>query len=74
MKTKNLCTLKYHQNSGKIERKNDGAGVKIKVEDQGGEEKRLGNVLDEDLIKMRLGERKEIDWKNKLYLAPLTTV
>ena len=34
----------------------------------------LGPVSDEDLIRLRVEEKKRIDWKNKLYLAPLTTV
>ncbi|KAM4705376.1 tRNA-dihydrouridine(47) synthase [NAD(P)(+)]-like isoform 2-T2 [Rhinophrynus dorsalis] len=33
----------------------------------------LGAVTDEDLIKLRPCEKKKIDFKNKLYLAPLTT-
>lgn len=33
-----------------------------------------GAVTDEDLIKLLPKEKKEIDWKDKLYLSPLTTV
>jgi len=29
---------------------------------------------DEDIIRLRNCEKKKIDWKNKTYLAPLTTV
>jgi tRNA-dihydrouridine synthase 3 len=36
--------------------------------------KKVGLVTDEDLIKLRPSEKKKIDWKNKTYLAPLTTV
>ena len=36
--------------------------------------KRVGVASDEDLVKLRRGEKKTIDWRNKLYLAPLTTV
>lgn len=37
------------------------------------DQKKLGSVTEEDLIKLRPAEKKKIDWKNKLYLAPLTT-
>lgn len=33
-----------------------------------------GAITDEDLIKLLPKERKSIDWKDKLYLSPLTTV
>lgn len=33
-----------------------------------------GCVTDEDVVKLRLEEKKKIDWKDKLYLSPLTTV
>ncbi|XP_023954768.2 tRNA-dihydrouridine(47) synthase [NAD(P)(+)]-like [Bicyclus anynana] len=35
---------------------------------------KIGAVLDDDIIKLLPRERKIIDWKNKLYLSPLTTV
>lgn len=35
---------------------------------------RLGPVADNDLIKLRQSEKKKIDWKDKLFLSPLTTV
>ena len=38
------------------------------------EEKKIGPAPDEDLIRLRPEERKKLDWKDKLYLAPLTTV
>ena len=36
--------------------------------------KPLGPVSDEDLVKLRRGEKKKLDWEGKTYLAPLTTV
>lgn len=33
-----------------------------------------GTVTDEDLIKLNSREKKKIDWSDKLYLSPLTTV
>lgn len=36
--------------------------------------KRTGAVTDEDIIKPRFAEKKVIDFSDKLYLAPLTTV
>lgn len=35
--------------------------------------KTIGPLTDEDVVKIRLREKKKIDFKNKLYLAPLTT-
>lgn len=37
-------------------------------------EKPTGAVTDEDLIKLRAGEKKNIDFHNKILLSPLTTV
>lgn len=37
-------------------------------------ETRIGPVDDSDLIKLRQCEKKKIDWRDKLYLSPLTTV
>lgn len=34
----------------------------------------MGSVSDEDLIKLRLSEKKQLDLRSKLYLSPLTTV
>ena len=34
----------------------------------------IGPVSDEDLIKVRKAEKKKLDWTDKTYLAPLTTV
>ncbi|XP_065078363.1 tRNA-dihydrouridine(47) synthase [NAD(P)(+)]-like [Ochlerotatus camptorhynchus] len=36
--------------------------------------KRIGSCTDEDVIKVRSEERKKINFKDKLYLSPLTTV
>ena len=36
--------------------------------------KPLGPVSEEDLVKLRRGEKKKLDWEGKTYLAPLTTV
>jgi tRNA-dihydrouridine synthase 3 len=38
------------------------------------EDKSMGCVTDEDVIKIKPGEKKTIDFRDKLYLAPLTTV
>ncbi|ODM97729.1 tRNA-dihydrouridine(47) synthase [NAD(P)(+)]-like [Orchesella cincta] len=37
-------------------------------------EGKLGPVSDEDLVSLRPKEMKKIDWNDKLYLSPLTTV
>ncbi|XP_058062406.1 tRNA-dihydrouridine(47) synthase [NAD(P)(+)]-like [Anopheles bellator] len=34
----------------------------------------IGPILDEDLVKLRSAERKRINFRDKLYLSPLTTV
>lgn len=34
----------------------------------------IGSILDTDIVKIRNSEKKIIDWQNKLYLSPLTTV
>ena len=56
-------------------------GVKTECEEppekkikRDGEEKAIGSVSDEDTIKVRKGEKKVLDWTDKTYLAPLTTV
>ena len=36
--------------------------------------KTYGCVTNEDVVKLRVEEKKKIDFANKLYLAPLTTV
>lgn len=36
--------------------------------------KRVGSCTDEDVVKVRSEERKKINFKDKLYLSPLTTV
>lgn len=38
------------------------------------EEAHIGPCPDEDLFKLHIAEKKKIDWKNKLYLSPLTTL
>jgi len=37
-------------------------------------DKSIGPVSDEDLVKPRKKEKKRLNWSNKTYLAPLTTV
>ena len=56
-------------------------GVKTECEEppekkikRDGEEKAIGSVSDEDTITVRKGEKKVLDWTDKTYLAPLTTV
>ncbi len=71
--------MKYHNNSGRIEyKKNENSNPDTVVDNNNiinsTEEKKIGSLIDDDLIKLRSTERKQIDWKNKLYLAPLTTV
>merc|ERR1740128_1179719 len=48
------------------------ANKKPKLEEPA--EKKIGYAPDEDLIRLRPQEKKKLDWKDKLYLAPLTTV
>lgn len=38
------------------------------------EEKKVGAILDTEEIKLRPSEKKRIEWKDKVMLAPLTTV
>ncbi|KFB39312.1 AGAP009171-PA-like protein [Anopheles sinensis] len=49
-------------------------GDKENAEEPKEESKPTGPVTDEDLIKLRSAERKRIDFRDKLYLSPLTTV
>ncbi|XP_014216652.1 tRNA-dihydrouridine(47) synthase [NAD(P)(+)]-like isoform X2 [Copidosoma floridanum] len=49
----------------------DKSGVKISPNKN---QEKIGPVLDTDEIKLRLQEKKTIDWKDKVMLAPLTTV
>lgn len=78
-------TLQLKKKDGAVEGTQEEEIIKEKVdekEEEGNdgekvvevEKKRIGAVLDEELIKLRPAEKKKIDWKNKLYLAPLTTV
>ena len=62
-------SIKYNSNKGIVERKS----AESKEVAEATEESKVGLVTDEDLIKLRKSEKKRIDWKNKLYLAPLTT-
>jgi tRNA-dihydrouridine synthase 3 len=82
MKTnKNIIDLKYNRNNGSVSVKQESQEATPKTgndeeeqSDKKVEVKKVGLVTDEDLIKLREDEKKKIDWKNKLYLAPLTTV
>jgi len=81
MKTNNnVIDLKYNRNKGSVSVKQENENTTT-INQEATEEsvknveiKKIGHVTDEDLIKLRTGEKKKIDWKNKLYLAPLTTV
>ncbi len=70
--------MKYNNNKGvltkKFEETTNNEETKPEEAKNVNDQKKLGPVTDEDLIKLRSGEKKKIDWKNKLYLAPLTTV
>ncbi|KAB7500348.1 tRNA-dihydrouridine(47) synthase [NAD(P)(+)]-like [Armadillidium nasatum] len=67
---------KGEKGKSKPERKEN----KISEENGSGEDKpnnninRIGPASDEDLIRLRPSEKKKIDWEDKLYLAPLTTL
>lgn len=69
--------VKYNKNKGLVERQVDVSNIKDRKlnenVDEKFNEKKVGAVTDEDLIKLRTCEKKKIDWKNKTYLAPLTT-
>jgi tRNA-dihydrouridine synthase 3 len=65
--------LKYNRNKGVIQKKNQEGAEEEQKEDRK-EEYKIGAIIDDDLIKLRASEKKTIDWKNKIYLAPLTTV
>lgn len=62
--------FKYNKNKGIVQK----VAVNNEENKEETNEKKVGSVTDEDLIKLRDCEKKKIDWKNKLYLAPLTTV
>ncbi len=78
-----VSTMKYNSNKGVMTKKfEEAAPVEeakpvaddAKNNNNNNNQKKVGPVTDEDLIKLRNCEKKKIDWKNKLYLAPLTTV
>ncbi|XP_077285328.1 dihydrouridine synthase 3 [Arctopsyche grandis] len=49
-------------------------GDPAKVENKEKHELNSGTVTDEDLVKTRSSEKKKIEWRDKLYLGPLTTL
>ncbi|CAG5132709.1 unnamed protein product [Candidula unifasciata] len=49
------------------------AGLKLPTHEKA-EQRTFGCITDEEIIRLQPGEVKKIDFKNKLYLAPLTTV
>jgi tRNA-dihydrouridine synthase 3 len=69
--------FKYNKNRGIVQKnvinKTEGE-EEVDEEEKKEGDKKVGSLTDEDLIKLRDCEKKKIDWKNKLYLAPLTTV
>lgn len=68
---KNRSTaLKYHRFKGTLVKRKE----ENKTDEKKENEPRLGSLIEDELIKLRPAEKKVIDWKNKLYLAPLTTV
>ena len=69
-----VATMKYNSNKNLMTKKFEVAQTDNTKLPPNNDEKKLGPITDEDLIKLRTGEKKKIDWKNKLYLAPLTTV
>lgn len=69
-----VATYKYNQNKGFLQKKAFVEKQENGTNDETAKEKKQGSVTDEDLIRLRPQEKKKIDWKNKLYLAPLTTV
>ncbi|XP_068084463.1 tRNA-dihydrouridine(47) synthase [NAD(P)(+)]-like isoform X2 [Anabrus simplex] len=53
----------------------DESGDSVSVtKEVNGDDKRSGSVTDEDIIRVREEEKKKIDWRDKLFLSPLTTV
>ncbi|XP_076270591.1 dihydrouridine synthase 3 isoform X2 [Rhynchophorus ferrugineus] len=45
-----------------------------KNENSGQPKKTFGSITDEDIIKLKMEEKRKITWENKLFLSPLTTV
>ncbi|CAK9818581.1 tRNA-dihydrouridine(47) synthase [NAD(P)(+)]-like [Anthophora quadrimaculata] len=76
----NIKKTEQHVNEDKSQMKN-GSTVdssvtesKTEVSKSPNAEQKIGPVDDYDLIKCRSVEKKQIDWKNKILLSPLTTV
>ena len=74
-----VVDLKYNRYKGSVSIKQEQTVVTENAKEEEEDkkpstEKKVGLVTDEDLIKLRPGEKKKIQWQNKLYLAPLTTV
>ncbi|CAG9567396.1 unnamed protein product [Danaus chrysippus] len=53
---------------------NNPSNDSINSEELNEDNHKIGPVLDEDIVKLLPRERKKIDWTDKLYLSPLTTV
>nr|XP_018909589.1 PREDICTED: tRNA-dihydrouridine(47) synthase [NAD(P)(+)]-like [Bemisia tabaci] len=70
MKTNNgeKCMISTESNLESMSQSEQEADVSV------GSKEQLGPVSDTDLIKLRPAEKKKIDWTDKLYLSPLTTV
>ena len=52
----------------------NGSGKARKDEKEEEEKETVGFHSDSDLVRLRLSERRRVDWAGKRYLAPLTTV
>lgn len=62
-------TMVLSQNAEEKEKLKD-----ISIELSANQHSRIGPIEDYDLIKIRMSEKKKINWKNKILLSPLTTV
>lgn len=77
---KKPCNGNNKNNSSKLDvftttdDENDKETPIVIVKDEPNENKRLGPVADDDLIKLRSCEKKKITWSDKILLSPLTTV
>lgn len=67
--------VKSLDNRNKLDEKDTNTD-KLQIENELNKHKihKCGAIIDDDLIKLLPRETKKIDWKNKLYLSPLTTV